>query len=195
MEKLGKFLKKPVNLKRPKLVRSLSTENIPSEKEYKKILDYCDKYRPQWSFVIRLFATTGARVSELLEFTYEQIQSGCTTIKGKGSKYRRFFFTKQIQEEAKGKSGYVCVNRAGDQMTSRGVSFHLKYLGEKCGIDKSKMHPHAFRHFFAKMYLQKTKDVVALSEILGHASVDTTRIYLQKNTEEQKREINKVVNW
>jgi site-specific recombinase XerD len=71
----------------------------------------------------------------------------------------------------------------------------LQTIGEKCGVAIEKMHPHAFRHFFAKMYLKKTKDVVALSEILGHGSVDITRIYLQKSYDEQKREIDRVVNW
>lgn len=195
LEKLGAFLKKPVKIRRPKIQKTLSTENIPTEKEYYQLLDYCDQHNEKFAYIIRLLGTTGCRVSELIQFTYEQIQNGTVTLKGKGAKYRRFFFTKQIQEGACGKSGYVCRNRYGSQMSSRGIAVMLKELGMKAGIAREKMHPHAFRHFFAKMYLQKTKDVVSLADILGHGSVETTRIYLQKSEKEQKREINRVVNW
>lgn len=195
IERLGEYLKKPVKLKRPKIQKTLSVENVPTENEYNKILDYCDKNTPKWAYIIRLLGTTGCRVSELIQFTYEHIQAGTCDLKGKGAKYRRFFFTKQMQEGAKGKSGYVCTNRYGLQMSKEGVRNGLQTIGKKCGVAKEKMHPHAFRHFFAKMYLKKTKDVVALSEILGHGSVDITRIYLQKSYDEQKREIDRVVNW
>ena len=58
-----------------------------------------------------------------------------------------------------------------------------------------KAHCHAFRHFFAKQFLSKTKDVIQLAEILGHESVDTTRLYLQKSKAEQARDINKYITW
>ena len=80
-------------------------------------------------------------------------------------------------------------------VSDRGLNERLKRIGDKLGIAKEKMHPHAFRHFFAKMYLKKTKDVVGLAELLGHGSVDTTRIYLQKSYDEQKREIDRAVTW
>jgi site-specific recombinase XerD len=80
-------------------------------------------------------------------------------------------------------------------MTTRGVSQCLKAIGDKVGIPKEKMHPHAFRHFFAKMYLRKTKDVVGLADLLGHGSVDTTRIYLQKSKEEQRQSFNRTITW
>ena len=98
LEKLGDYLKKPVKLKRPKIQKTLSVENIPTEAEYNKLLAYCDEHAPKWAYIIRLLGTTGCRVSELIQFTYEQIQAGSCDLKGKGSKYRRFFFTKQVQE-------------------------------------------------------------------------------------------------
>lgn len=195
LEKLGEYLKKTVKIKRPKIQRTLSTENIPTEKEYNQLLDYCDRHNHKFAYIVRLLGTTGCRVSELIQFTYEQIQEGTVILKGKGSKYRRFLFTPKMQRDAKGKSGYVCLNRYGSQMSTRGVAQELRNLGEKAGIAREKMHPHAFRHFFAKMYLQKTKDVVGLAELLGHGSVDTTRVYLQKSYEEQRREVHRVITW
>lgn len=195
LEKLGEYLKKPVRLKRPKIQKTLSTENIPTEAEYQKLLDYADTHNQKFAYIIRLLGTTGCRVSELVQFTYEMVQEGSTVLKGKGSKYRQFFFTRQMQEQAKGKSGYICINHYGAQMSTRGIAMMLKDLGEKAGIAKEKMHPHAFRHFFAKMYLKKTKDVVGLADLLGHGSIDITRIYLQKSKEEQKRAYNRNITW
>ena len=95
---------------------------------------------------------------------------------------------------ANNKTGHFANGRYGP-ITSRGLYINMQEWGRKCGIDKSKMHPHAFRHFFAKMYLKKNKDVVQLAEFLGHGSIDTTRIYLQKSYDEQKREFNRSVTW
>ena len=193
--KMAEFLKKPIKLKRPKIQKTLSVENVPTEKDYQKLLDWLDNNKSHYAFIVRLMATTGCRVSELLQFTYEMISSGHCTLKGKGSKYRQFFFTKEMQEQSKGKSGLVCINRYGMAISSRGIAECLKEYADKAGVPRAKIHPHAFRHFFAKMYLQKTKDIVGLAELLGHGSVDTTRIYLQKSYSEQKREFNRVVSW
>lgn len=193
--KLSEFLKKPIKLKRVKIPRTLHTENVPTAKEYQRLLEVLDCNDPKYAFMVRLMGTTGCRVSELLQFRYEDVANGSVELKGKGNKYRRFFFTKEMQNAAKGRTGLVCINRYGGPLSSRGLSVGLKKWAEKAGIDRSKIHPHAFRHFFAKMYLQKTNNVVELSEILGHDSVDTTRIYLQKSYDEQKRDFNRAVTW
>lgn len=195
LEKLSVFFKKPVRLKRPKMQKKLSVENVPSEQEYNKLLAWLDQNNPRWAFIVRLMGTTGCRVSELVQFTYEQVQGGSCTLKGKGSKYRQFFFTKEMQDKAKGKEGLICLSKYGHAISTRGIAIQLKHFADKAGIERAKIHPHAFRHFFAKMYLKKTKDVVGLADILGHGSVDITRIYLQKTHNEQRRDFNKHVTW
>ena len=65
----------------------------------------------------------------------------------------------------------------------------------KAGIKKEKIHPHAFRHFFAKMFLSKTNDIITLADLLGHGKIETTRIYLRKSYDEQKREFDSAVTW
>lgn len=196
LERLGEFAKVPIRLKRPKIPKSLDTDNVPSISEYNKLLEYLLKHKNRdYYFFIRILATTGARVSEFLKITWEDIIAGELTIKGKGSKYRRLFFNRGLQKEVReyveqtGKTGLVT------GMTSRGLNAIMKDWGDKCGIDRSKMHPHAFRHFFAKMFLKSNKDVVQLADLLGHGSVDTTRIYLQKSYDEQKRDFNRYVTW
>ena len=195
LERLGDYLKKPIKLKRPKYKRNLNTENVPTEAEYQKLCSYLKTENPRYFFLVKLMGTTGCRVSELKQFTFEMIQEGTTTLKGKGSKYRQFFFIKEMQQLAKGRSGLVMLNKYDKPLSERGFSFQLKRYCELCGINPAKGHAHAFRHFFAKMYLKKTKDVIQLAELLGHGSVDTTRIYLQKSFAEQKREVNRVVSW
>lgn len=81
------------------------------------------------------------------------------------------------------------------KVTSRGLSSNMKAWGKSCGIPLEKMHPHAFRHFFAKMFLKKNHDIVLLADLLGHANMDTTRIYLQKSYEEQKASFTRSVSW
>ena len=201
LERFSKWLKKPIELKRPKFKRSLNTENVPDEKDYKNLLEYLQTEKNgDLYFYIKILATTGARVSEFLQFTWEDILNGEVTLKGKGNKYRRFFFNKQLQREVEEyvrknkKAGYVAIGKSG-RLSARALNMSMKKWGVKCGIDKEKMHPHAFRHFFAKMFLKKNKDVIQLADLLGHGSVDTTRIYLQKSYEEQKKEFNRSVTW
>lgn len=162
LERFSKWMKKPIELKRPKFKKELNTENVPTEAEYNRLLEYLktcpnkDRY-----FFIKILATTGARVSEFFQFKWDDIISGEVTLKGKGNKYRRFFFSRQLQAEVKAyvkeshKTGYVAVGKCG-RLTQRSLCQSMKDWGDKCGIDRSKMHPHAFRHFFAKMYLKKT---------------------------------------
>lgn len=201
IEKFSKWVKKPIELKRPKMKRKLDVNNVPTEEEYNRLLEYLKtKLNKDYYFFIKVLGTTGARLSEFQQFTWEDIAIGEVVLKGKGNKYRRFFFQKQLQREVKdyiketGKSGVLAVGKFGP-LTQRGFSQHLKAWGKHCGIDSKKMHAHAFRHFFAKMFLKKTKDVIQLADLLGHGSVDTTRIYLQKSYDEQQRDFNKNVTW
>lgn len=193
LQRFGEYMKKPIKVKRAKIQRSLATENVPSEEEYKRLCEYLQTYtsksKEDYWLLVRLMATTGCRVSELQQFTYEMVQNGEALLKGKGAKYRRFFFNKELQQYCRGKSGVIM------KTTTRGLSTQLKAFGERLGIDRKKMHPHAFRHFFAKMFLSKTKDVVELANLLGHESVDTTRIYLQKTKAEQLVQFNKTIDW
>lgn len=201
LEKFAKWKKKPFELKRPKQQRKLETNNIPTEEEYNRLLEYLKtKKNKDYYFFIKVLGTTGARLSEFMQFTWEDIISGEVTLKGKGNKYRRFFFQGQLLKEAKayvketGKTGTLAMGKYG-KITSRGLSSNMKAWGKSCGIPLEKMHPHAFRHFFAKMFLKKNHDIVLLADLLGHANMDTTRIYLQKSYEEQKASFTRSVSW
>lgn len=201
IERFSKWMKKPLELRRPKIRKKLEVNNVPTEEEYNRLLEYLKTKRNRdYYFFIKILGTTGARLSEFQKLTWEDIVNGEVILRGKGNKYRRFFFNKSLMREAAsyvketGKTGLVAVGRHGP-LTQRGLSSHLKEWGKGCGIESCKMHAHAFRHFFAKMFLKKSNDIVQLAELMGHGSVDTTRIYLQKSYEEQKKEFNRSVTW
>ena len=115
---------------------------------------------------------------------------------------RRLYFPDKLQKEAiqwinkeERKSGYLFLNTRGGQLTPRGISLRLKEYAVKYGIDPSLIHPHAFRHLFARNFLKKENDIALLADLLGHSSIETTRIYLQRSSLEQGRMVDKIVDW
>lgn len=201
----GKYVKKPVTLKKISIPRSMSVENVPTEKEYQGFLcwlkDNC-KWRMYW--IVRVLGSTGMRRSELNQLTWNDILSGEFFPLCKGKKRRMIYFPKVLVKELKewlkdnpidtGKVLCMSVKYARP-MSGRTLDLNLKNCALKAGFPKEKAHCHAFRHFFAKQFLAKTKDVIQLAELLGHESVDTTRLYLQKSKAEQARDINKYITW
>jgi len=203
LNSLAIYLKKPdYKLVMPKVQRKLELNNIFSEKEYYKLLDYLmGKGKFTEYYQVKIMATTGARISEFLQFDWEHLENGYIELKGKGNKYRKFLFNKNLAKEmslyAKKNNlkGAIFLTKRQIRMKQRSVTYKLKFWAKKAGLDVTKFYPHAFRHFFAKMYLKKNKDVVQLSNLLGHESVDVTRIYLMKTLEEQIKDFNNTVNW
>ena len=194
-ERFGEYKGIPCKIKRPKITRTLNVDNIPTDNEYEMLCEwakeriYASKRGLERYVMIRLLGTTGCRKSELMQFTWEMLAAGSVELKGKGNKFRQFFFIDELRKLAKGKTGLIF------PMTDRVIDLYLKDMAKKTGIDKRKMHAHAFRHFFAKRFLQKTKDIAQLADFLGHESIDTTRIYLRKSKNEQQRIINRTVSW
>lgn len=191
-----------IALSRIKVARQLSTENIPSVAEFNKLCDYLKAHNYKLYLIVSVAGHTGARLSELLQMKYSDIVRGECSLTGKGNKCRNFFFPKQLSAEVasyvreiKPASDYLCWGKYGEVMTDRGVSTMIKDYGMKAGIRKEVLHPHAFRHFFAKQYLKNSKDIAQLAMLLGHARLDTTSIYLQKSYEEQKRDFSRNVTW
>lgn len=155
-----------------------------------------------WYFVVRFLACTGARVSELIQIKAEHLHLGYIDLYTKGGKVRRLHFPDALCQEAlewlsaKGQvSGFLFVNRRGNQITARGISSQLKTLAIRCNIPPETVYPHSFRHRFAKNFLEKFNDISLLADLMGHESIETTRIYLTKSTQEQRELIDKIVTW
>lgn len=178
-------------------------ENVISEADYTYFKNCLKRDGNMlWYFVIRFLAATGARVSELVQIKVEHIKLGHLDLYSKGGKLRRIYIPKALQEEAlfwlneKGQeSGFIFLNRFGERITTRGISGQLKKLAAKYGIDPAVVYPHSFRHRFAKSFLERCNDIAFLADLMGHESIETTRIYLRKTATEQKAIVDDVVDW
>lgn len=155
-----------------------------------------------WYFVVRFLAATGARVSELLQLKAEHVQLGHIDLYGKGGKVRRVYIPQSLQAEAlewldrrRQASGYLFRNRSGRRITARGIAERLKHFAERYGLDPQVVYPHSFRHRFAKNFLERCNDIALLADLMGHESIETTRIYLRRTATEQRAVVDSVVDW
>ncbi len=129
-------------------------------------------------------------------------KSGILTYTAKGGKIRRLYIPKNLRTEAAKwlkeiglTSGYIFLNRFGQRITTRGIASQLKHFAEKYGMNKEVVYPHSFRHRFAKNFLDRFNDLALLADLMGHESIETTRIYLRRTASEQQKIVDKVVNW
>ena len=193
---------KTVNL-RIQIQQKNFLENVISDADY-KFLKNCLKRDKNWEwyFVVRYLAATGARVSELIQIKVEHVFNGYFDLYSKGGKLRRLYIPKKLKIETevwlneKGiTSGYLFLNRFGNRITVRGISQQLKNYAHKYGLNPKVVYPHSFRHRFAKNFLEKYNDISLLADLMGHESIETTRIYLRKTASEQQEIVDKIVTW
>ena len=93
------------------------------------------------------------------------------------------------------RSGTLFLNRFGDPLTASGIRIQLKAFAQRYGLSEDVMYPHSFRHRFAKNFIEKCGDIALLSDLLGHDSIETTRIYLRRSSTEQAAIVNRIVKW
>ena len=178
-------------------------ENVISEADYEYFKSCLKKDNDMfWYFVIRFLAATGARVSELIQIKVEHIKIGHLDLYSKGGKLRRIYIPKELQNEAllwlnekKQESGFIFLNKYGERITTRGIAGQLKKLAVKYDIDPAVVYPHSFRHRFAKSFLERCNDIAFLADLMGHESIETTRIYLRKTATEQREIVDTIVDW
>lgn len=156
----------------------------------------------KWYFVVWYLGATGARVSELIKIKVEHIEVGYFDIYSKGGKVRRLYIPKRLRDQtqvwlssSKRGSGYLFLNRFEEAITTRGIAQQLKNYATRYGLNTNVVYPHSFRHLFAKNFLSKYSDIALLADLMGHESIETTRIYLRRTSTEQQNIIDKVVTW
>ncbi|MCL2816006.1 MAG: tyrosine-type recombinase/integrase [Oscillospiraceae bacterium] len=200
LENIGKS-----NLKIPfvRIQQKTFLENVISEADYEYFKNCLKRNNEMfWYFVIRFLAATGARVSELIQIKAEHVKIGYLDLYSKGGKLRRIYIPKTLQDEALAwlnekqyESGFIFFNKYGDRITTRGISGQLKKLAARYGINPAVVYPHSFRHRFAKSFLERFNDIAFLADLMGHESIETTRIYLRKTATEQQSIIDKIIDW
>ena len=147
------------------------------------------------ALILETLCGTGIRVSELPMITVEAIQKGDAVVSCKG-KTRRVFIVSKLRKRlmvyAKKRgvlSGPVFTNKYGNPIDRCTVWRSMKRLCKQANVSSQKVFPHNLRHLFARVFYEKEKDIAKLADILGHSSIDTTRIYIITTCDEHRRKM------
>lgn len=204
MNKYLDYLGKPeLRLKAVKVQQKNFLENVISNADYIFLKRQLKKDNNlEGYFVVWFLAATGARVSELIQIKAEHVEMGYIDLYTKGGKLRRLYIPKKLKletlkwlAETGRTSGYLFLNRYGRQISTRGIFQQLKTYADKYGLDKKVVYPHSFRHRYAKNFLEKYTDIALLADLMGHESLETTRIYLRRTASEQQAIVDEIVTW
>lgn len=173
-----------------------SSDRELSKMEYERLLSAAKKKRNARLYLLmQTICSTGIRVSEVRFVTVEAIQTGRADVQCKGK--RRYVFLprqlcamlKQYAKQQSRKSGAVFVTRNGSPLDRSNIWSEMKTLCREANVLEKKVFPHNLRHLFARTYYKMQKDIVRLADILGHSSVNTTRIYTMETGETHRRQI------
>lgn len=165
--------------------------------EYLRLLS-ASKKNEQLNLVIQAICGTGIRVSELRYFTVEAVRSGEITESCK-SKNRTILvpgkLKKQLLNYAEQRnihSGAVFLGKSGKPMDRSCIWRQMKQLCKAAGVKETKVFPHNLRKLFARTFYGIEKDIAKLADILGHSSINTTRIYIMTTGIEHRRQIERL---
>lgn len=197
-----KFLgREDFKVKQLKVQKSLC---YPEEKEltkaeYLRLLETAEKTgKKQVGLILQTICGTGIRISELAFITVERVQKGSAAVRCKG-KTREIFFIRKLQKKLmhyikeKGiVSGPVFVTKKGNPIHRTTVWRWMKALCQEARVNPSKVFPHNLRHLFARTFFQMEKDMVKLADILGHSSLNTTRIYTMTTLKEHHKKMERL---
>ena len=153
--------------------------------EYMRLVNTAkQKGNVRLNLLIQTICGTGIRVSELQYVTVEAIKCGEAVVSLKG-KTRSVFIVSVLQKkllryaaELKITTGAIFITRSGKPMSRTNVWREMKNLCEQAGVNPNKVFPHNLRHLFARTFYGIEKDIAKLADILGHSSINTTRIYI-----------------
>ena len=167
--------------------------------EYERLLTAAkNKRNERLYYLMQTIGSTGLRISELKYVTCEAVKAGQAVINCKG-KIRKVFLPKQLCKMLKAyikqqhiKSGSVFITKTGRPLDRSTVWKMLKDLCESANVSRSKVFPHNFRHLFARTFYSLQKDIVRLADILGHSSINTTRIYTIESGEAHIMQLQKL---
>ena len=164
--------------------------------EYERLVNTAKtKKNERLCLILQTICGTGIRVSELQFITVEAAKRGEAVVSCKG-KTRVVFIVRQLQKkllryasEQNIAAGSIFVTRGGKPMSRTNIWRDMKGLCEQAGVNPNKVFPHNLRHLFARVFYGIEKDIAKLADILGHSSINTTRIYIVSTGKEHRRYI------
>ena len=172
----------------------------PEEKEltkaeYMRLVNTAKaKHNERLCLILQTICGTGIRVSELQFITVEAAKNGEAVVSLKG-KTRSVFIVRELQKkllryaaEQRIESGCISITRGGKPISRTNIWRDMKSLCEEADVNSNKVFPHNLRHLFARVFYGIEKDIAKLADILGHSSINTTRIYIiSTGTEHRQR--------
>lgn len=151
------------------------------------------KGKERLNLILQTICGTGIRVSELEYITVEAVKSGKAVVALKG-KTRSVFLVKELQKkllryatEQNISSGTIFITRNGKPLSRTNIWREMKGLCQEAGVNPQKVFPHNLRHLFARVFYGIEKDIAKLADILGHSSINTTRIYIISTGSEHRK--------
>lgn len=167
-----------------------------TREEYERLIKAAQQNgNERLNLIIQTICGTGIRVSELRFVTVEAVQKGEAVVLCKG-KRRSVFIVKALQKkllryikDKKIKTGSVFVTRNGNPVSRSNIWRDMKKLCKDADVCSSKVFPHNLRHLFARVFYGLDKDIAKLADILGHSSINTTRIYIISTGTEHRRKM------
>lgn len=183
-----------LTVKNIKIQNRASLEEVLEPIDLKRLLRWAKKLnRMDMYLIMKIIAYTGVRAEELKVFTVENIQSNYIETRNKG-KIRNVILRNDLRRELLQyckdnniKSGYLFKGKKdGTMLHSTTIFKQLKKIAGQAKVNKAKVHAHSFRHLFAIKFIDEGGDISELADILGHSSIETTRIYT-RTTDSMKR--------
>ena len=170
-----------------------------TKEEYRRLLEAARTLgRERLELLIETIGSTGIRVSEVPYITVEAVQQGKAEITLKG-KIRTILLPgklrRKLQKYAKQQkiaSGAIFRTRSGRELGRRQIWAEMKGLCKHAGVEPGKVFPHNLRHLFATVFYRACRDLAKLADLLGHSSIETTRIYLVTSGAEHQRELDRL---
>lgn len=197
---LNKFLtylgKEACRIKLNRVQKCRTLNKVMSKKEYQSLCDYAwQSGHIKYYYIMRTLAGTGIRISELEYFTVESIRQGVIMVRNKGKNRAVFVPRGMILEletycrEMQIQTGAIFRGNTEKPISRNAVFQMLKRMADQVGVAQDKIYPHSFRHLFAVTYMEKYHNLSELADILGHSSLETTRIYLMGTAEEKQEKL------
>ena len=194
----GEYGLKVKNLKIQKQIFAKNEKEL-TKAEYDRLLAAAKAEGNQkLNLLMQTICATGIRVSELKYITVEVLKDGRADVNMKG-KLRVIIIPKELcrmlkkyAAEQKISSGSIFVTKTGRPLDRTNIWKLMKSLCESANVDKGKVFPHNLRHLFARTFYSIEKDIVRLADILGHSSVNTTRIYTMDTWEICRRQVQRL---
>lgn len=203
---INKYLKwlglKDATVKKIKTQFKQSNGEVLSMTDYKRLLRFAKRDgNNALYYIMKILAMTGVRVIELKYFTVENLKTNYIQVRNKG-KIRTVIVRQDLSRELKHyakaegiKSGYLFPSKVvPDKMVNPSTIWRqMKKVAGEARVKKSKVHPHSFRHLFAQMFLETYSDnITELADILGHNSLETTRLYTRTSDAQKRAKLEKI---